>query len=214
MLGTAANYFAGQTTVGSTSLTLGSGSVAQQFGVVAGATTTVGIVVRGAASATADLQQWQNSAANSVASISSAGVLTLFANDAGAHRTIITTSSSGVVFNSTRDSGTASTFIIQTDGVQRFIVTAGGSFIFTNTAAAAVATVIRGAASQTANLTQWQDSALAVLTAITAAGTINFQTGNTSATANTGAVALPALAVGFITMQVAGTTVKVPYYAN
>ena len=74
--------------------------------------------------------------------------------------------------------------------------------------------IIKGAASQTADLQQWQNSAGTVLTSILAAGTINFASGNTSATANTGAVALPALAVGFITMQVAGTTVKVPYYAN
>lgn len=71
--GTAANYFAGQTTVGSTSLTLGSGSVAQQFGVVSGAATTVGAVIRGAASQTGDLTQWQNSAGTNVAKVEATG---------------------------------------------------------------------------------------------------------------------------------------------
>jgi len=115
--GTAANYFAGQTTVGSTSLTLGSGSVAQQFGVV-------------------------------------------------------------------------------------------------STAAINIAEVIRGAASQTGDLTQWQNSAGTKLTAITSAGTINFASGNTSATATIGAVTPPVMVSGYITMQIAGTTVKVPYYNN
>lgn len=72
--GTAANYFAGQTTVGSTSLVLGSGSVAQQFGVVSGAATTVGAVIRGAASQTADALQVQNSAGTVLASITAAGI--------------------------------------------------------------------------------------------------------------------------------------------
>lgn len=73
MVGTAANYFAGQTTVGSTSLTLGSSSAAQQFGVVAGAATTVGAVIRGAASQTANLQEWQNSAGTVLAKVDSTG---------------------------------------------------------------------------------------------------------------------------------------------
>ena len=74
MAASAANYFAGQTTVGSTSLTLGSGSVAQQFGVVSGAATTVGAVIRGAASQTADALQVQNSAGTVLASTTVAGI--------------------------------------------------------------------------------------------------------------------------------------------
>jgi hypothetical protein len=71
--GTAANYFAGQTTVGSTSLTLGSGSVAQQFGVVSTTAARVATVVQGAASQTGDLTQWQNSAGTVLASVTSGG---------------------------------------------------------------------------------------------------------------------------------------------
>jgi hypothetical protein len=174
-----------------------------------------GLVIRGRASQTANLQEWQDSSGNILAQISSAGAVTLRANDgADNHRTIITVNTSGVIFNSTRSAGAACNFIIQTANVERFIVTENGTAQFTNVAAAAVAVVIQGAASQTADLQQWRSSTPTTLTTITAAGTINFASGNTSATANTGAVALPALAVGFITMQVAGTTVKVPYYAN
>jgi len=194
--GTAANYFAGQTTVGSTSLALGSGSVAQQFGVVAGAATTVGLVIRGAASATADLQQWQNSAGTVLAKVGSDGVLR---------------------GNGTFLAGAAGSTAPQFDANGNFTAQQIGSnqsMVARQIIASQVPMTVRGAASQSANLLELQTSASAVLTSITAAGTINFQSGNTSATANTGAVALPALAVGFITMQVAGTTVKVPYYAN
>ena len=276
---TSGNTFfpSGTISVNSTSTTLGSGSVIQQFGVVIGTSTFVGAVIRGAASQTGNLQEWQNSAgtvlvsidsagsayiggslrvsttstysarlavntaaagnkglviqgvasqsgnlqewqdsAGSVlANISSAGALILWANDgADAHRTIFTANSSGIILNSTRGGGAASNFIIQVDGVERFRVTAGSTALFTNGTAGATAFAIKGAASQTADLLSIQNNSGTVLTAVNASGTINFQTGNTSATANTGAVALPALAVGFITMQVAGTTVKVPYYAN
>lgn len=73
MLGTAANYFAGQTTVGSTSLTLGAGSVAQQFGVVSSAAANIVEVIRGAASQTGDLAQWQNSAGTVLAKVAASG---------------------------------------------------------------------------------------------------------------------------------------------
>jgi hypothetical protein len=76
MNGTAANYFAGQTTVGSTSLTLGATSVAQQFGVVSTAATNIAMVVRGAASQSGDLFQAQNSAGTVLAKIDSSGNLT------------------------------------------------------------------------------------------------------------------------------------------
>ena len=185
MSGTAANYFAGQTTVGSTSLTLGSGSVAQQFGVVSSSATNIVEVIRGAASQTGDLVQYQTSAGVILAKITSGGTV------------------SAPVFSSI-NLGKA---LLQMEGADNAVN------IQTNGAANVGLTVL-GAASQTAELTRWRNSSAATLTSITAAGTINFQTGNTSATATAGAVTAPALVVGFITMQIAGTTVKVPYYAN
>jgi hypothetical protein len=85
--------------------------------------------------------------------------------------------------------------------------------VFTN-ATTTVGFVVRGTSSQTANLFEAQNNSATVLTAITSAGTINFASGNTSATATAGAITPPVLVTGYITMQVAGTTVKVPYYAN
>jgi hypothetical protein len=91
MVGTAANYFAGQTTVGSTSLTLGSGSVAQQFGVVSAAATNIGMVIRGAASQSGDLTQWQNSAGTALGSFDAYGQMTY------AQQTIIQTNAGAIV---------------------------------------------------------------------------------------------------------------------
>lgn len=80
MDGTAANYFAGQTIIGSTSLTLGNGgtanNTAHQFGIVSAATTNIVQVIRGAASQTGALTQWQDSAGSILAAMSSAGAFT------------------------------------------------------------------------------------------------------------------------------------------
>lgn len=262
MGGTAANYFAGQTTVGSTSLTLGSGSVAQQFGVVSTAAANVGAVIRGAASQTGDLTQWQDSAGTVLARVDSAGKVGI--GSAPSYPLHVSTTSASAVLIAETDNAispttNAPTLTIQnlsnttnawsginyvdaagsvaigthvqytdqtnhygsysiysrgTDGYfERFKIASNGG-ITTTGAAATVALIAKGAASQTANLQEWQNSGATVLTAVNASGTINFASGNTSATATIGAVTAPALVSGYITMQVAGTTVKVPYYNN
>ena len=76
MNGTAANYLAGVLNVGSTTLTLGNGGVAAQLAVVTTATTSVGAVIRGAASQTANLQEWQNSSGTNLAKVDASGNLT------------------------------------------------------------------------------------------------------------------------------------------
>jgi hypothetical protein len=76
MQGTAPNYFAGQTTIGSTTLTLGSaGTVAQQFGVVSASATNIAAVIRGATSQTGDLLQIQNSAGTKAVFVEANGAL-------------------------------------------------------------------------------------------------------------------------------------------
>jgi hypothetical protein len=107
------------------------------------ATGTVGITVRGVASQTADLQQWQNSAGALVANMTASGTLALYGNGitSGDHRI-----------------GTAS-YLSATLNVQARVATEIG-------------TVIRGAASQTANLQEWQNSAGTILSNITSSGVI------------------------------------------
>ena len=73
MVGGAANYFNGQTSIGTTVLTLGAGSVDHQLGVLSGSATRIGMVIRGAASQTGDLLQVQNSAGTELFTIDSAG---------------------------------------------------------------------------------------------------------------------------------------------
>jgi hypothetical protein len=134
----------------------------------------------------------------------------------------VTTRSTGTVGlilkRTNGQTATMARWIDENNGLLGFIGSDGGMTSYRGmyinpSSTSAVSLICQGLASQSADLQQWKSSS-ATLTAITAAGTINFASGNTSATANTGTVALPALAVGFITMQVAGTTVKVPYYAN
>jgi hypothetical protein len=148
----------------------------------------IGLIIRGAASQTANLQEWQNSAGTVLASVASTGNIT---------------STSGI--DITANSVFRARFTV---GASAFS-TLGQFVVIGFSGRVGVVVQATGADSQ-----QWQNSSSTVLTAITSAGTINFASGNTSATATAGAVTLPALAVGFITMQVAGTTVKVPYYAN
>ena len=139
--------------------------------VIANAVGTVGLIAKGLSGQTASLQEWQNSAGTVLANITSAGAFTIWANDgADAHRTIFTANSSGIILNSTRGAGTASNFIIQTDGVERFRVTSGSTAQVTNSAAAAIAFIVKGAASQTADLQQWQNSAGTLLSSMSANG--------------------------------------------
>jgi hypothetical protein len=111
-----------------------------------------GIIIRGAASQTADLQQWQNSSGTILASVSSIGTIrsNIFANTTGGLTYIATnfdTSGIGIVTSSAAQKGL----------------------------------IVRGSASQTANLQEWQNSSGTALSYITKDGTLDLR--NTSATA-------------------------------
>lgn len=93
------------------------------------------LVVKGAASQTADLQQWQNSAGSVVASIAQTGSLTTGNLTLGTNGLII-------------DASSASPYIAF-----------GSNTITINTRNAAYkGLIVQGAASQTANLQEWQSS--------------------------------------------------------
>jgi len=106
------------------------------------ATAIVPLTVRGVASQSANLQEWQNSAGSTVASISSIG---LFNN-----------STTGIITSYTRQGGAPflATLSVGTNGT------------------AQVGAVIRGVASQSANLQEWQDSGGTVLAKIDSTGII------------------------------------------
>jgi hypothetical protein len=178
---------------------------------------TKGLIVRGASGQTSNLQEWQNSAGTSIASISSIGVISaaryIFSNNnwntsAEGRERLYFVNAGGNFYK-----GTDHGFRNNSD-VTIFSLSGTGGAAITLTTAATIGLIVKAAASHTGNLTEWQNSGATILTSITSAGTINFASGNTSATATAGAIIAPALVTGFITMQIAGTTVKVPYYSN
>ena len=90
-----------------------------------------GLLVKGAASQTANLQEWQDSSGSNLARLRQTGALNLNGDIAGVQL-------AATVFNNTT-----------------------------------IGAIIRGAASQTADLQQWQDSAGTVLTKVRASGALN-----------------------------------------
>jgi len=118
------------------------------------ATTQVGAIIRGVASQTANLQEWQNSAGTVLAKVTSTGDATL-----------------GYAYVSgLRDvNGTGSYLNMQ----------ASTSGILVNTRAAAnVGLIVKGAASQTANLQEWQNSAGSIVSSIGPTGVASLSAGN------------------------------------
>lgn len=171
-----------------------------------GAAANKGLVVQGAASQSANLTEWQDSAGTVVASLSANGSLTSsgvvtangsldlnttrvaphlgvvsgiptlflsaglgslearFDNPAGYIRTVVQ-GQVPVVFYSNN-----TTFFAPVNATS---ITASGSGSFTATNASTVGLIVKGAAAQTANLQEWQNSGGTVLANITAAGFLN-----------------------------------------
>jgi hypothetical protein len=74
--------------------------------------------------------------------------------------------------------------------------------------------VVRGAASQTANLAEFQNSAGTVLAGFSADGTLIATGVNSGSAVAGGASALPGNPVGYMNFVFQGTTRRVPYYAT
>ena len=165
------------------------------------AATNIGLIVKGAASQSANLFEAQDSTGTVLANITSAGK---FANTSSGQNTLFVTSttdndniaylrglSKGVRFGSTTTfakiqavdgtNGTTSfqpmvlggsTVNLETGGVIRMTVDASGNTLISGFTAATVGAIIKGAASQTGDLTQWQSSAGSVLAKVDSAGNI------------------------------------------
>jgi len=132
-----------------------------------------GLIVKGAASQSANLQEWQSSAGTILASVSSAGVI--IAPNGVFSNANVASSFGGSQINSTILSVHAN-------------------------AAGNTPLRVRGAASQTANLQEWQDSAGSVVSSITAAGD------HASSGVVTGSVLRSNVAVGTAPIIVTSTT--------
>lgn len=112
-------------------------------------TGSIPLIVKGMASQTGDLQQWQNSAGTSVARIAQDG---------------------GAVFV-----GSLYTIAAQaTSGTGAYLAINGTNIsVINRTTVSAVPLIVKGMAAQTGNLQEWQNSAGTVLTRIMAGGSID-----------------------------------------
>lgn len=136
---------------------------------------TVGLTVKGAASQTANLQEWQNSAGTVRAKVDAAGGL----EAQEIHSNLSWINSGGNCYLQ----GTT-TFRHGTTGVYSVTISGNtGAAVFTLQSASAVGQTIKGAASQTANLQEWQNSSATVLASVSSAGNI---TGANLSGTNTG----------------------------
>lgn len=138
----------GAVAIGSASA-LQSGGVNAELSVTAGAPTTPGIIIRAAASQTADLLQWQNSAGTALGRIQSNGTLS-----------VSTIYGSAFSHPSTESNGTLYT-------------TTTGMEIRSAVAANIPLTIQNTNASPSGDLTQWKNTAGTVIVSINAAGLLN-----------------------------------------
>lgn len=160
------------------------------------------LIAKGAASQTADLQQWQNSAGTVLARIDSIGRIrhdnasaanntrtTFFTAVSGADATLggliaefgnfpSATGASRYTYFGNGDNSAYRNFVFYpastgTDGrVGINEVAPGAKLHITMPVASSIGLIVKGAASQTANLQEWQDSAGNILSRISSAGSI------------------------------------------
>jgi hypothetical protein len=147
---------------------------------------TTPIVVQGASSQAANLQEWQDSTGAALALVDNGGGMRAsgYNNIASYLNSRLQLTTTGAVF----DVGVATNKVL----------------------------TVKGAALQSANIQEWQDSTGTALAAVRSDGKLKFATGNTATTVGaTGAAsALPALPVGYVQIDVNGTLYKMPYYNN
>lgn len=151
----------------------------------------VGLMVRGASSQTANLQEWQNSSGTALAKIDATGALNLNVATSSTLTTpiVLENSATGtgtgtqVVFRygggdyasiSSIYSGTPAgpdmVFNVGGLGVQRMRIDNNGTVTINGFSAAAQGLIVKGAASQTANLTEWHNSSGTLMAAVKADG--------------------------------------------
>jgi len=157
-----------------------------------------GLIVKGAASQTANLQEWQDSAAVVRTQISPSGVLTLRPVAYAANQ------SAGIEITDTTNSWSTAKIRLVSDGagnprlgifapsvaIENISVQGGSvgirtaaplAILHVSTAgAASIGTIMQGAASQSANLQEWQNSAGTILAKVNAAGNIGIGSGTTA----------------------------------
>ena len=161
-----------------------------------------GLIIKGASSQTADLQQWQDSSSSVLASIASSGLLDLSAVN-GTWSALLTSNIGDKIGLWTSGGATSFGFGIQASRTVAFVpsgsgfsvrkaVSSGdkssgtdavvlfetGAITQTLSSASVKGLVIKGAASQSANLQEWQDSSGNALLYVSANADSIFRNGN------------------------------------
>ncbi len=210
--------------------TIGGSSIPAMLGIVSNATGTAGLVVKGIASQTASLQQWQNSSGTILAQFSAGGDFAMSSatraffggSSANAYlnvstagnpvrQGIIVSGGSSQTGNLQEWQDSAGTVISRINPSGHLIASSrsmfgGATSIISGMIIAAVsqetaATPIlaRGSATQTANLTEWQNSAGTVLSSINPSGFLN--TPRINFTGGTSTVSALALSDGTLSFE-------------
>lgn len=141
------NQYGGSTVFGASAAIQNGSAVNAKVSISTVSATTPGLIIKSVASQSANLQEWQNSAGSILASLNQYGTLTV-----GGNLIVSTYTALGA---STR--GTEKLFVL-------------------STSASEPAAVFKAAASQTADLQQWQNSAGTVLANITSEGRLKLLT--------------------------------------
>jgi len=167
------------------------GTYGSQYGLSVGSVSGaagIPLVVRGSVSQTGDLQQWQNSAGTVLASITTTG-LSMVAGNKIVSRSSATTAAinigstgagnpSSLFGGDLWGTGTSLQSLVYNTGsagAKTIAYTDSSNWApiattFTNVTTTAVPLIVKGAASQTANLQEWQNSAGTVLSFVSSAG--------------------------------------------
>ncbi len=163
------------------------------------------LVVKGAASQSADLFQIQSSAAAVLLKVNSAGWLT-------GPDTFVVSGGTNLVLTASSSVAARPVFTVQDSGGSTSYLTVSGA-----ASVSTVRSVIKGITSQTGDLTQWQNPAGTTGLAVTAAQLLQWTaSGNQQTTVGAagGASALPATPTKFLkVVDSAGTTLVIPAYA-
>jgi hypothetical protein len=169
----------------------GNSNLGAQLNVLSSTATNIGAVIRGATSQTANLQEWQNSAGTVLAGITPAGNLNItqqvrVGGSTSLGQLSVTSLSAGNIGTVIRGAASQTADLLQTQndlGQVGFAIERGGalsvvpsaavngySMFVRSPTASVVTTMIRGAASQSANLQEWQNSAGTVLARVASDG--------------------------------------------
>ena len=120
------------------------------LGILTAGAANIGIAVRGSNSQSANLQEWQDSASGLLARITSNGIV-----ETNQYLNMATSANAGIAVG----------------GLYRIRMT-GGATQMESSGAANVVAIVKGAASQSVNLQEWQDSASTILSYVKSDGSL------------------------------------------